>query len=185
MDNQPLSTAERSLLLEQSELIAFVEEALKTIHEVNEGAERRQLGIIENPQKSWLWDFDFMKLNQRSLDTADVEAWTDVDYLACFREASRPRSKVADEHALGQEALSVGGMTGVQCHDHHLQEVGTMEHMSRRVGHARTGREGVSCKIVWQMAVAISCETTKKLQFRLSMPRSPALQPLVRGDRSW
>ena len=60
-----------------------------------------------------------------------------------------------------------------------------MEHMSRRVGHARTGREGVSCKIVWQMAVAISCETTKKLQFRLSMPRSPALQPLVRGDRSW
>ena len=71
---------------------AFVEEALKTIHEVNEGAERRQLGIIENPQKSWLWDFDFMKLNQRSLDTTDVEAWTDVDYLTCFREASRPRS---------------------------------------------------------------------------------------------
>ena len=35
------------------------------------------------------------------------------------------------------------------------------------------------------MAVASSCETTKKRQFRLSMPRSPALQPLVRGDRSW
>ncbi len=63
---------------------AFVEEALKTIHEVNEGAERRQLGIIENPQKSWLWDFDFMKLNQWSLDTADVETWTGVDYLTCL-----------------------------------------------------------------------------------------------------
>ena len=31
-------------------------------------------------------------------------------------------AKVADEHALGQEALRVGGMAGVQCHDHHLQE---------------------------------------------------------------
>ena len=82
--NQPSSTAERSLLLEQSELIASVEEALKTIHEVNEGAEIRQLGIIENPQKSWLWDFDFMKLNQWSLHTADVETWTGVDYLTCL-----------------------------------------------------------------------------------------------------
>ena len=34
--DQPSSTAEQSLLLVQNELIAFVEEALKIIHEVNE-----------------------------------------------------------------------------------------------------------------------------------------------------
>ena len=76
--NEPLSAAERSLLLEQNDLIAFVEEALKIIHEANEGAEVRQLGIIENPRKSWLWDFDFMKMSQWSLDTAEDEEWTDV-----------------------------------------------------------------------------------------------------------
>ena len=61
---QPLSAAERSLLLEQNELIAFVEEALKFIHEANESAEIRQLGIVENLRKSWLWVFDYMMLVQ-------------------------------------------------------------------------------------------------------------------------
>ena len=78
--NQPLSAAERSLLLEQNELIAFVGDALKFIHEANEGAEIRQLGIVENLRVSWLWDFDFMMLNQWNLDTVDDEGWTDVDY---------------------------------------------------------------------------------------------------------
>ena len=79
-----MSTAEQSVLLEQSDLSAFVKEALKIIHEANEGQAMRQLGIVENPRKSWLWDFDFMKLNQWSLDISDDEVWTDVDYLSCF-----------------------------------------------------------------------------------------------------
>ena len=59
-----MSTAELSLPLEQSDLSAFVEEALKIIHEASKGQAIRQLSVIENPRESWLWDFDFMKLNQ-------------------------------------------------------------------------------------------------------------------------
>ena len=40
-------------------------------------------------------------------------------------------------------------------------------------------------RFVWQMAVAISCETARRLQFRLRVPRSPALQPLVGEDKPW
>ena len=35
------------------------------------------------------------------------------------------------------------------------------------------------------MAVASSCEAANRFQLRLSVPRSPALQPMVGGDRSW
>ena len=62
--NEPLSAAERSLLLEQDDPITFVEGALRVIHEANEDAKVRQLGIIENPMNSWLCDFDFMKTSQ-------------------------------------------------------------------------------------------------------------------------
>ena len=82
--NQPLSTTERGLLLEQDESTALVEEALKITHEAKEGAETRQLGIVENPRKSWQWEFVFMMLNQCSLDTTDNEDWTDVCCLSCL-----------------------------------------------------------------------------------------------------
>ena len=37
----------------------IVEEALKIIHEANE-FKVQQLGIVENPENSWPWSFDFM-----------------------------------------------------------------------------------------------------------------------------
>ena len=112
-----------SLLLGQNESIAFVEEALKIIHEANEGAEIRQLGIVENQRKSWLWDFDFMMLIQWSLDTADDEDWTDVDYLTCLWGGVRAKKqRIRRNMRSAKEALRVEGMAGVQCHDHHLQE---------------------------------------------------------------
>ena len=57
------------MLLEHNDLIAFVEEALKIIHETNE-FNVQQLGIIENPEKSWLWCFDFTESSQWSQDIA-------------------------------------------------------------------------------------------------------------------
>ena len=60
-----------------------------------------------------------------------------------------------------------------------------MEYKPRRVGHARASREEHLARFAWQMAVASSCETAKRLQSRLSMPRSPVLQPLIGDDRSW
>ena len=71
--NRGLQPDEQSVLLEQNDLIAFVKEALKIIHEASEDQAMRQLGIVENPRKSWLWDFDFMKLNQWCLDISDDE----------------------------------------------------------------------------------------------------------------
>ena len=38
--------------MEQNDLIAFDKEALKIIHEANEGQAMRQLDIIEDPRKS-------------------------------------------------------------------------------------------------------------------------------------
>ena len=182
----PLSAEERSQLLEQNELIAFVEEALKVIHEANEGQNIRQLGIIENPRKSWLWDFDFMRLNQWSLNTADEEEWTDVDYLSCFWGGVRAKKqRLRTNMRSAKHALHVGGMAGVQCHDHHLQE---WEPWHTSLGEwvmPDQAEKEYPARFTWQMAVAVSCETAKRLQFRLSVPRSPALQPLVGGDRSW
>ena len=79
-----LQPDEQSVLLEQNDLIAFVKEALKIIHEANEGQAMRQLIIVENPRESWLWDFDFLKLNQWSLGISDDEAWTVDDCISCF-----------------------------------------------------------------------------------------------------
>ena len=41
-----------------------------------------------------------------------------------------------------------------------------------------------SARLVWQMAVAICRETTRRLQFRLGILRSPSLQPLVENNRN-
>ena len=82
--NRGLQPGDQSVLLEQDDLIAFVEEALKIIHEANEGQAMRQLIIVENPRESWLWDFDFLKLNQWSLGISDDEAWTVDDCISCF-----------------------------------------------------------------------------------------------------
>ena len=75
-----------------------------------------------------------------------------------------------------KEALSVEGMASAQCHDHHPRE-----------GNPRTWQEEgeFPARFVWQMAVAISCEAANKFQLRLRVPRSPALQPMIGGDRSW
>ena len=118
-----MSAAEQTVLLEQNDLIAFDEEALKIIHEANEGQAVRQLGIIENPRKSWLWDFDFIKPNQWSLDTSDVEVWTDAVYLPRFWGGVRANKQRLRTNMLSaKQALHVEGMKGAQCHNHHLQE---------------------------------------------------------------
>ena len=70
MGTQPLSAAEQTVPLEQNDLIAFDEEALKIIYEANKGQAVQQLGIVENPRESWLWDFDLTEPNQGNLDTS-------------------------------------------------------------------------------------------------------------------
>ena len=173
--SERLSAEERSLLLEHNDLIAFVEEALEIIHEANE-FKVQQLGVIENPENSWLWCFDFMKPSQWSQDTATDE-WVDVDYMSCFWGGVRAKKqRLRTNMHSAREALSVEGMASAQCHDHHPQEWDPR---------AWQDEEEYPARFVWQMAVAISCETAKRFQFRLSVPRSPALQPLVGGDRSW
>ena len=62
--NRGLQPDEQSVLLEQNDLCAFGREALKIVHKANQGQALRELNIGENPRKLWLWDFDFMKLNQ-------------------------------------------------------------------------------------------------------------------------
>ena len=184
--HQPLSAAEQSVLLEQNDLIAFVEEALKIIHEANEGEAIRQLGIVENPRKSWLWDFDFMGLNQWSLDTSDDEVWTDVDYLSCCWGGVRAKKqRLRTNMRSAEQALHVEGKVGAQCHNHHLQEWDPWKtSLGEWVMPGQVEKE-YPARFVWQMAVAISCEAAERLQFRLKVPRSPALQPLVGDDRSW
>ena len=118
-----MSAAERSLILEVNEYSALVEETLKTIHVANRGQEILQLGIIENPTKVWLWEFDFMEQNQWSLDTSNDEVWTDVDYLSCFWESVRTKEQKLRTNMLSvQQALHVEGVAGGQCHNHHLQK---------------------------------------------------------------
>ena len=62
--NRGLHPDEQSVLVEQSDLTTFGEEIPNIIHRANEGQAIRQLSVVQNPRKSWLWDFDFMKLNQ-------------------------------------------------------------------------------------------------------------------------
>ncbi len=184
--NEPLSAAERSLLLEQDDPITFVEGALRVIHEANEDAKVRQLGIIENPMNSWLCDFDFMKTSQWSVDTADDERWTDADHVSCLWggvRAKKQRSKT-NMHA-AREALHMEGMAGVQCHDHPLQEREPWNASLSELTMPGQAEDGYPARFVWQMAVAISYETARKLQFHLSVPRSPALQLLIGEDRLW
>ena len=174
--SEPLSAEERGLLLEHNDLIAFVEEAPKIIHEAHE-FKVQQLGIVENPENSWLWSFDFMKTSKWSQDTAGDEEWTNVDYMSCFCGSIRfRRQRLRTNMHSAKEALSAEGMVSAQCHDHHPQE-----------WNPRTWQEEgeYPARFVWQMAVAISCEAANRFQFRLRVPRSPALQPMVGGDRSW
>ena len=121
--HQPSSAAEQSVPLEQSSLTTIVEEALKIIHEANKSQAVRQMGISENPRESWLWDFDFMKLNQWSQDTSDVEVWIDVDYLPRFWGGVMAKKQRLRRNAFSaRQALHVEGLMGVQRHNHHLQE---------------------------------------------------------------
>ena len=174
--SEPLSAEERGLLLEHNDPIAPVGEALKIIHEAHE-LKVQQLGIVENPENSRLWSCDFMKASKRSQDTAGDEGWTDDDYMSCFCESSRSkRQRLRTSMHSAKEALSVEGMASAQCHDQHPQE-----------WNPRTRQEEgeFPARFVWQMAVAISCEAANKFQLRLRVPRSPALQPMIGGDRSW
>ena len=69
--------------MEQSDLIALPE-ALKIIHEANEGQTCDSAASLTT-RKSWLWDFDFMELNQWILDISNDEVWN-KDYLFAFVE---------------------------------------------------------------------------------------------------
>ena len=118
-----------------------------------------------------------MRTSKWSQDTAGDERWTDVDYMACYWGGVRAKKqRLRTNMHSAKEALSVEGMASAQCHDHHPQE------WNPRTWQA----EGeYPARFVWQMAVAISCEAANRFQFRLRVPRSPALQPMVGGDRSW
>ena len=181
-----MSTAELSVPLEQSDLSTFVEEALKIIHEASKGQAIRQLSVIENPRESWLWDFDFMKLNQWSLDTSDDEVWSDDDYSSCFWACVRAKKQELRTNMLSaKQALYIEGMSDVQCHNHHMQEWDPWKtSLGEGVMPMQSERE-YPARFVWQMAGAIICKTAKGTQFRLKVPRSPALQPLVGADRPW
>ena len=184
--NQPLSAAGQSLLLEQIVFIAFVKEALEIIHEANEGQEIRQVGIIENPTESWLWNFAFMEPNQWSLDTSDDEVWTDVNYVSyLWGGVSAKKQKLRKNMPSVQQALHVEGVAGVQCHNHHLQDWEPWKtNLGEWVMPGQAEKE-YPTSFVWQIAVATSCETAKRLQFQLRVPRSPALQPVVGNGRPW
>ena len=161
--NQPLSAAERSLILEVNEYSALVEETLKTIHVANRGQEILQLGIIENPTKVWLWEFDFMEQNQWSLDTSNDEVWTDVDYLSCFWESVRTKEQKLRTNMLSvQQALHVEGVAGGQCHNHHLQKWKPWKTNLGEWVMPGQAEKRYPARLVWQMAAATSCETAKK-----------------------
>ena len=127
-----------------------------------------------------------MKLNQWSLDTSDDEVWSDVDYLSCFWGGVRAKEQRLRTNMLSaQQALRIESVTGALCHNHHLQE---WEPWQTNLGEwvmPGQAEKVHPARFVWQMTVAISCETTRRLQFRLRVPRSPALQPLVGEDKPW
>ena len=82
--NRGLQPDEQSVPLEQNDLCAFGRKAPKIIHEASQGQTLRQSNIGENPRKSWLRDFDFMKPNQWYLDISDDDVWADDDYFPCW-----------------------------------------------------------------------------------------------------
>ena len=71
--------------MEQSDLIAL-SEALKIIHEANEGQTCDSAASLTT-RKSWLWDFDFMELNQWILDISNDEVWNKITCLPLLKEA--------------------------------------------------------------------------------------------------
>ena len=130
--------------------------------------------------------FDFMKPNQWSLDISDDEVWADDDYFSCCWCGVRVKKLELRRNMLSaKQALHEGGMAGVQYHNQHVQEWDPWKtSLGEWVMPGQAEKEHPA-RFVWQMAVAISCETAKKLQFRLRVPHSPALQPLVEDNRSW
>ncbi len=183
-DNEPLSAAERSLLLEHNDLITFVVEALEIIHEANKDAEVRQLGTAEYPRKSWLWCFDFLQMGQWCLNTADDEAWTVVEYLACLSGGVRTKKQRSRANMRSaRQTLHVEGMARVQCYDHHLQELEPWNANLGEWGAPGQAEREYPTEFAWQPIVAISCGTVKRFHFSLSVASSAALQPLVGGDR--
>ncbi len=127
-----------------------------------------------------------MEPSQWSQDTADAEDWTDIDYTSyswggCRAKKQRLRTNM---HS-AKQTLSLGGMASAQCHDHQPQE---WEPWTTGPGSwvmPGQAEEEHPARSVRQKAVATYCETAKRLQSRLSVPCSPALEPLVGGDKSW
>ena len=184
--NRGLHPDEQSVFLEQSDLTTFGEEIPNIIHEASEGQAIRQLSVVENPRKSWLWDFDFMKLNQWCLDISDDKVWTDDDYFSCIWGGARVKKLRLRTSMLSDKlALHAGGIAGVQHHNQHVQE---WDPWKASLGEWVTpGQEEKEhpARFVWQIVVAISCGTGKRLQFRLGVLHIPALQPLAGDSRSW
>ena len=83
-----------------------------------------------------------------------------------------------------KQALHVGGMAGVQHHNQHAQEWDPWKTDPGEWVMPGQAEEEHPARFAWQMAVAISRGTAKKLQFRLGALHIPALQPLVEDNKS-
>ena len=127
-----------------------------------------------------------MKLNQWSLDISDDEAWTDDDYFSYFWGGIRVKKlSLRTNMRSARQALHAGGMAGDQRHNQHVQERDPWKTSLGECVMPEQAEEEHSARFVWQMAAAISCGTAKRLQFRLGVPHSPALQPLVQSNKPW
>ena len=145
----------------------------------------RQLGIVENPRKSWLWDFDFMKLNQWCLDISVDEVLTDAAYLSCLWGGIRARNCGCGRTGFSQARSARRRHGGCSVLQPPRAKLVSMEDESRRMGYARTSRKGISSRFIWQMAVPSAANKPRGCSFQLRAPRSPTLQSLVGDNRSW
>ena len=127
-----------------------------------------------------------MKLSQWSQDTADAEERTDIDYMSCSWGGCRAKKqRLRTNMHSAKQALNLGGMASAQCHDHQPQEWEPWITGPGSWVMPWQAEEEHPARSVRQKAVATYCETAKRLQSRLSVPCSPALKPLVGGDKSW
>ena len=181
--NRGLHPDEQSAFLVQNDLPTFGEETPNIIHEANEGQAMRQLSVVENARKSWFWDFDFMKLNQWSLDTSDDEVWTDDDYFSCLWGGTRAKKRRLRTNMLSaKQAPHVGGMAGVQYHNQHVQEWDLWKtSLGEWVMPGQEEREHPA-RFVWQMVVAdIPLDMSSRLERLIIAVREAAE---VSSDRS-
>ena len=177
---------EQKLLSEHNALLAFQFEFMRTVHEQNE-KEVKPLATFENPANALLWQFEEFSTDEYSIDTAEDEQWTDVDYLACHWGSVRAKKQRlrTNLHTAATALALPSTAAGLQCHDHQHDEWRPWKDNDGKWVYPSAAEREYPARFVWQMAVAISCETAKRFKYKLSVPRSPAMQPLMGGSREW